>query len=76
MPDGHDQDFAGVLVRVEVYVIPRFDQQEPPDYAITVNAQDEYAHHLMDGVDADHLSPAETAACTVSGVKSAVARGQ
>jgi cation diffusion facilitator family transporter len=33
-------------------------------------------HHLMDGVDADHLSAAETAARTVSGVKSAVARGR
>jgi hypothetical protein len=32
VPDGHHQDFAGVLVRVEVDVVPRFDQQEPPDW--------------------------------------------
>jgi integrase len=31
MPDGHYQDLAGVLVRVEVDVVPRFDQQDPPD---------------------------------------------
>jgi cation diffusion facilitator family transporter len=33
-------------------------------------------HHLMDGVDAEHLSSAEAAARTVSGVRSARARGR
>ena len=33
-------------------------------------------HHLMDGVDAEHLSTAETAARSVSGVRSAMARGR
>jgi cation diffusion facilitator family transporter len=33
-------------------------------------------HHLMDGVDAEHLSTAEAAARSVSGVRSAMARGR
>jgi cation diffusion facilitator family transporter len=33
-------------------------------------------HHLMDGVDAEHLLAAEEAARTVSGVRSATARGR
>jgi cation diffusion facilitator family transporter len=33
-------------------------------------------HHLMDGVDAEHLASAEAAACTVSGVQSAIVRGR
>jgi cation diffusion facilitator family transporter len=33
-------------------------------------------HHLMDGVDAEHLAAAETAACQVSGVRAATARGR
>jgi cation diffusion facilitator family transporter len=33
-------------------------------------------HHLMDGVDVEHLSAAEAAARTVPGVESAVARGR